>query len=226
MIGLIGGMSWESTKVYYELLNRFVRERDGGLHSANIILRSLDFAPIAQLQHQGKWDELGRLLTQEALLLQDARATCVALATNTMHKVADQLEEALSIPLVHIADAVGQQAVKEGYEQLCLLGTRFTMQEAFYKDRLQQKFGLNVQVPNEADQEMVHKIIYEELVKGVLNPASTQALQEFVFLRSKEGDEAVVLGCTELPLLLRQEHSPLALLDTTELHAKSLLAYT
>lgn len=226
MIGLVGGMSWESTKVYYELLNHYVRERDGGLHSANIMLRSLDFAPIAQLQHQGKWDELARILTQEALLLQDAGATCVAIATNTMHKVADQLEEAISIPLVHIADAVGRQAVKHGYQQLCLLGTRFTMQEAFYKDRLAQKFGLNVQVPNEVDQQMVHNIIYDELVKGILNPASTQALQEFLMSRSMAGDEAAILGCTELPMLLKQEHCAVPILDTTEIHVKSLLAHT
>lgn len=225
MIGLLGGMSWESTKVYYELINQMVRTKKGDLHSANMLIRSVDFEPIASLQHDNQWSELSKQLKNEALRLEDAGATCIALATNTMHKVADDIEHALSVPLIHIADAVGWRITELGYKRVCLLGTYFTMTQPFYKDRLIHKFGLKIHTPNDLDRKIVHRIIYDELVQGVFQSASARVLQRIVQEHKRNGDDAVILGCTELPMLLKQVDSALPILDTTLIHAQSLLPY-
>jgi aspartate racemase len=218
-IGLLGGMSWESTASYYALINETVKQRLGGLHSARLLLNSVDFAEVADLQHAGDWAGLGARLAREAIRLERAGADCLLLCTNTMHRVAETLENELSVPLLHIADAAGAALSAAGVSRVGLLGTRFTMQESFYRDRLRQRFGLHVLLPSEAEQERVHRVIYDELCLGRVDDGSRQDYLHIIDGLQRAGAEAVILGCTEIALLVDQGHTSVPLYDTTHLHA-------
>lgn len=220
-IGLIGGMSWESTIPYYRQINEVIKERLGGLHSAKIILYSVNFQEIEQLQHQGKWDEAGKILADTALLLQQAGADFLVLCTNTMHKVAPAIESTTQIPLLHIADPTAQAIKQAGYKRVALLGTRFTMEQDFYRGRLSHKHGIEVLVPGTEDRSQVHQIIYDELCLGILKESSRQTYREVIQRLASQGAEAVILGCTEISLLIGAKDSPLPLFDTTAIHASA-----
>lgn len=218
VLGVLGGMSWESTASYYRLLNQAVREHMGGLHSAPLLVHSVDFAVIAALQNAGDWQAAGKILAKAAQGLEQAGATALLLATNTMHKVAPAIEVATAIPLLHIADAVGQALRNAGIQRAALLGTRFTMQEAFYRERLSQRFGIQILVPEFASMEALDRIIFAELCCGQFTEGSrTFYLQQLELLRAA-GAEAAILGCTEIGLLLQGCSPPLPLFDSTELH--------
>ncbi|WP_044870846.1 aspartate/glutamate racemase family protein [Pseudomonas sp. LFM046] len=218
MLGVLGGMSWESTVTYYQLLNRGVRDRLGGLHSAPLLLHSVDFAPIAAQQKAGEWEAAGQALAEAARGLERAGATALLLATNTMHKVAAAIEDAVEIPLLHIGDAVGQALQERGVTCAALLGTRFTMQEAFYRERLGQRFGIQVRVPDSATIAEIDRVIFQELCVGRFLPeARAFYLGELERLRG-EGAEVAILGCTEIGLLLEGCPAPLPLVDSTERH--------
>jgi aspartate racemase len=220
-IGLIGGMSWESTVPYYRQINETIRERLGGLHSAKVILYSVDFHDIERLQHDGNWEAAGELLAGAARSLETAGADFLVLCTNTMHKVAPQIETAVSIPLLHIADPTAAEIKQAGYSTIGLLGTRFTMEQSFYRDRLSQHHGLRVLVPKHEDRERVHRIIYEELCLGKVLPKSRDEYQRIIAELTTQGAEAIILGCTEISLLVSQQDSELPLYDTTGIHARS-----
>lgn len=220
-IGLLGGMSWESTVSYYQIINRAVAERLGGLHSAKLLLYSLDFAEIERLQHEDRWDEAGRLLADAAAALERAGADFLVLCANTMHRVAPAIEARVRIPLLHIADPTGRAVRRAGLARVGLLGTRFTMEQDFYRRRLEDAFGLEVRVPGAASRELVHGIIYRELCRGIVSEGSRAALGRVVQELLHAGAEAVVLGCTELGLLLRADDAPLPLFDTARLHAEA-----
>ena len=219
-IGLLGGMSWESTLVYYRAINEGVKARLGGLHSAKIVLHSVDFEPIERLQHAGDWQGTAEILVHAARSVQAAGADFLLICTNTMHKVAPQIEAAIRVPLLHIADATAVRLQSEGVETVGLLGTAFTMEQTFYKDRLSEKYGLRVLVPNDEDRALVHRVIYEELCLGRVNPGSRQQYLRIIEELAGEGAEAVILGCTEIGLLVRDTDTPVRLLDTTAVHAE------
>jgi aspartate racemase len=219
-LGLIGGMSWESTAVYYRLINQQVAARRGGLHSAPLLLHSVDFAAIAALQAQGDWDGAGRVLGQAAAGLRQAGAQALLVATNTMHTVADAIEAAAGLPLLHIADATGAALQAAGVRQAALLGTRFTMEDdTIVRARLQQRFGLTVRVPDEADRALMHRVIFEELCRGRVLDTSRDAIVALIARQRAAGADAVILGCTEIGMLIDAGCSPLPVFDTTELHA-------
>lgn len=220
-IGLIGGMSWQSTAHYYELLNKHTAQKRGGLHSAPILMHSLDFAPIAQLQSDGEWDRMGDLLADSAKRLQDAGAGIIGLATNTMHLVAPKIEDAISVPLCHIADPTIAALREDGFSSVGLLGTRFTLEKPFYKERLEAA-GLEVIIP-EYNVTNLNGIIFEELVKGIVTERSRDMYVEAINLLGTRGAEAVILGCTEIGMLIDDANSPLPAYDTTELHARALV---
>lgn len=217
-IGLIGGMSWESTTMYYQVINREVARRLGGLHSARFNLISLDFEDIASRQRAGDWDGMARTLTGAAQRLEEGGADCVLIGTNTMHLVAPAVQRSIGVPLLHIAEVTAQAILAQGLSKVGLLGTRFTMEQPFYKERLAAR-GIDCVVPDEAGRAEVHRIIFEELCKGQFNPASRQVLQMICADLAEQGAQGVILGCTELPLILRDEDLPLPLFDTTTLHA-------
>jgi len=218
-IGLLGGMSWESTVPYYRLINEGVKQRLGGLHSARLILYSVDFAEVEHLQRTGDWVAAGALLAQAAQKLQGAGAEGLVLCTNTMHKVADAIESAVQIPLLHIADPTAAQVRQAGLGTVGLLGTRFTMEQPFYKDRLVQQHGLQVLVPSASDRDTVHRIIYEELCLGLVREVSRQAYQRVMADLVAQGAQAIILGCTEISLLVGPDDVPVPLFDTTAIHA-------
>ncbi|MCG8910090.1 aspartate/glutamate racemase family protein [Pseudomonas sp. DP-17] len=218
-IGLIGGMSWESTIPYYRQINERIKERLGGLHSAKVALFSVDFHEIERLQHAGDWDAAGRVLADAARSLKAAGADFLVLCTNTMHKVAPAIEAAVDIPLLHIADPTAEAIRAAGVSTVGLLGTRFTMEQAFYKDRLVEKFGLQVLTPNETDRQVVHRIIYEELCLGQIHDESRQEYRRIIATLVEQGAEAVILGCTEISLLVGPQDASVPLFDTTALHA-------
>ncbi|MDX1558280.1 MAG: aspartate/glutamate racemase family protein [Marinobacter sp.] len=217
-IGLLGGMSWESTQTYYRLINEGVKSRLGGLHSAKLVLFSVDFAEIEALQHKGDWPATADILSDAALSLQSAGADFLVIGTNTMHKVAPEIEQALQIPLLHIADATAQVLKKDGVTRVGLLGTRFTMEQAFYRDRLEAA-GIEVLTPDEKQREAVHRIIYEELCRGETKPDSRNTYLDIVSSLSSRGAQGVILGCTEIGLLVSQADTDVPLYDTTEIHA-------
>ncbi|PIQ38467.1 MAG: aspartate racemase [Lysobacterales bacterium CG17_big_fil_post_rev_8_21_14_2_50_64_11] len=219
-IGLIGGMSFESTVSYYQQINRHVAAQLGGLHSAPLLLHSVEFAAIAALQAAGDWHQAGVVLAACAQGLQRAGAEGLLLCTNTMHKVAPAIEAAVDIPFLHIVDITAAAVVAADIENVALLGTRFTMEQAFYRDRL-QAHGLRVQVPNTVDQDRVHRVIFDELCRGRIEPASRRAYVEIIARLAQRGAQAVILGCTEIGLLLAHDDSPLPLFDTTALHARA-----
>ncbi|ETK17901.1 aspartate racemase [Pseudomonas sp. FH4] len=223
-IGLIGGMSWESSAEYYRIINQQVRDRLGPLRSAQILLYSVDFGPVEQAQHAGRWDDAAQILQDAARRLQAGGADCIVLCTNTMHLVAPQIEAAVSVPFLHIADAAGAAAVKANTLTVGLLGTAFTMEQDFLKARLAAQ-GLNVLVPDADERRAVHRIIYEELCVGVISEASRQVYQQAIANLASRGAQAIILGCTEIGLLIKPEHSGLPLLDTTELHAQAAVAF-
>jgi aspartate racemase len=218
-IGLLGGMSWESTADYYKAINRGVKDKAGKLHSAKIILNSVDFAPIEKLQHQGDWLTLGEQLSQAALTIEAAGADFLLICTNTMHKVAPEIESKISIPLLHIADATAEVLSIEKFLKVGLLGTAFTMEEDFYKGRLIEKFGINVIVPDKQDRKIVHDIIYQELCLGEINEASKQQYLRIINDLFEQGAQGIILGCTEIGMLVKQQDTKVKIFDTTEIHA-------
>ncbi|MGB9718136.1 MAG: aspartate/glutamate racemase family protein [Thermoproteota archaeon] len=220
-IGLIGGMSWESTLEYYRIINQQVKEKLGGLHSAECILYSVDFEKVENLQHAGEWGELAELMTSIALKLQDAGAQGIVICSNTMHKVAEKVQESLRTPLIHIVDATAVEVKRRGLRKVALLGTRFTMEDEFYKGRLREKHGIDTIIPGEADRGIIHGIIYSELCKGIVKQSSKKELARIIGKLSARGAEGVILGCTELPLLVKQQDAATPLFDTTENHAKA-----
>jgi aspartate racemase len=225
-LGLLGGMSWESTAVYYRLINQQVAAQRGGLHSAPLLLHSVDFATIAALQAQGDWAGAGRVLGQAGAGLRQAGAQALVVATNTMHKVADAIEAAAGLPLLHIADATGAALQAAGVRQAALLGTRFTMEDdTIVRARLQQRFGLTVGVPDEADRALMHRVIFEELCRGRVLDASRDAIVALIARQRAAGADAVILGCTEIGMLIDAGCSPLPVFDTTELHAAAAVQW-
>ncbi len=220
-IGLLGGMSWESTALYYRWINEGVRERLGGLHSAQIALLSVDFQPIEELQHAGHWDEAGAALAEAARHVQAAGADFLLLCTNTMHKVAPQIEAAITIPFLHIADATAARIKQQGMHTIGLLGTKFTMQQPFYAGRLAEKHGLRVLVPPPDDQEIVHRVIYDELVLGVVREESREQFLRIMADLHARGAQGIIEGCTEIVMLVQQRHTAIPLFDTTAIHAQA-----
>ena len=218
-IGLIGGMSWESTESYYRLINETVKVALGGLHSAKLVLVSVDFAEIEKLQHQGKWKETGNILSKAAQSLEKAGADFILICTNTMHLVAPQIQAEISVPLLHIADATAEEVTKFGISKIGLLGTAFTMEEDFYKGRLENEYGLEVLVPNQADRKIVHQTIYDELCLGKIEDASRKEYLRIIDTLTERGAEGIILGCTEIALLVKPEHTATKLFDTTQIHA-------
>ena len=225
IIGLIGGMSWESSAEYYRLINQGVRARLGGMHSARCLLWSFDFREIEALQHAGDWDAATAELIAAAHRLERAGADCILICTNTMHRMADQVQAAIALPLLHIADPTGARIAAAGLRRIGLLGTAFTMEQPFYKARLTERHGLDILVPDTADRAVVHRIIYEELVRGRIEPHSKQACREIIARLVDRGAEAVILGCTELMLLVTATDSPVPLFDTTALHAEAAVQF-
>ena len=221
IIGLLGGMSWESTQGYYRAINEGVKRSLGGLHSAEIVLYSVDFAPIEALQHAGDWQGAARLLAQAAQRVEAGGAELLLICTNTMHKVAPEVQAAITIPLLHIADATAVVLQQRGIKTVGLLGTAFTMEEAFYRRKLSDDYGLTVHVPNAADRAIVHRVIYEELCQGVTADASRREYLRIIQGLADDGAEAVILGCTEIGLLVKQADTPVPLLDTTAIHAQA-----
>jgi len=219
-IGLLGGMSWESSAHYYRLANEFVRERSGGLHSARCVLYSVDFADVEQLQSTGRWDEAGRLLGRAAAAVQAAGADLLLLCTNTMHKVADQVQAAIDIPLLHLADATAAAVGAAGLDTVGLLGTAFTMEQGFYRDRL-AGHGLNVIVPESDDRAEVHRIIYQELCLGRHSDTSRQTYRQIIERLVHSGAQGVILGCTEIELLISPGDSLVPLFPTSRLHVEA-----
>jgi len=220
VIGLIGGMSWESTVPYYRIVNETVKQRLGGLHSARVVLYSVDFDEIERLQHSDQWTVAGERLADAARAIERAGAECVVLCTNTMHKVAPQIEAAVRIPLLHIADATAAEIKSAKVSTVGLLGTRFTMEQDFYKDRLQRDHGLRVVIPNADDRAIVHRVIYEELCLGNVVDASRGEYRRVMDDLVRQGAQAIILGCTEITLLVQPSDSAVPLFDTTSIHAR------
>ncbi|KAJ3579516.1 hypothetical protein NPX13_g1045 [Xylaria arbuscula] len=218
-LGLLGGMSWESTTTYYQEINRRVRDIQGGLHSARCIVFSFDFAEIEELQHAGKWDEAAVLLDTAATKLKLAGADAIVLCTNTMHFVSQGIEKASQLPLIHIVDPTADCILKAGFKSVGLLGTRFTMEKDFYKARLVDKYGLRVIVPGDEGREAVHSIIYTELCNGIITESSRQTYYKVIEDLAKEGAECLILGCTEIGLLVEAVGCPIPMFDTTKIHA-------
>lgn len=224
-IGLIGGMSWESTVPYYQRINRSVVSRLGGLHSARIILYSVDFAPIEQLQRTGNWHEAGVIVAAAARVLERAGADFLALCTNTMHQVADAIERAVEIPLLHVADATADEIRRQDITAVGLLGSRYTMELDFYTGRLRRQYGLDVLTPDEAARNDIQHVIYEELCQGKVRAASRERLRHIIADLAGRGAEGVILGCTELGFLVTESDSPVPLFDTTAIHAEAAAAF-
>ncbi|UYI45931.1 aspartate/glutamate racemase family protein [Vibrio natriegens] len=218
-IGMLGGMSWESTASYYKALNEGVKSQLGGLHSAKICLYSVDFDEIEKLQHQGKWSETALILAQAAKSVERGGADFLMICTNTMHKVVPEIESHISIPILHIADATAESLIRNGVTKVGLLGTRFTMEQDFYKGRISEKFGIEVVVPTVDEQTVVHDIIYQELCLGEIKSKSRDSYVQIIANLHEQGAQAVILGCTEIALLVKQSDTSVPLYDTTEIHA-------
>ncbi|ABF43593.1 Aspartate racemase [Candidatus Koribacter versatilis Ellin345] len=225
VIGLIGGMSWESTAHYYELLNQGAKQRLGGRHSAKVLLYSIDFDELATFQHANRWDEANALVVDAAKRLERGGADCVLICANTMHTAAPEVEAAVKIPLLHLCDVTAEAILRTVKKEVGLLGTAFTMEMPFYKDRLTQKFGLEVLVPNDVDRAETHRIIFDELVHGRVLPESKQKYREIIGRLIADGSEAIILGCTELMMIIGPEDSAVPLFDTTTLHCEAALDF-
>jgi len=224
-IGLIGGMSWESSIEYYRIINEVTKTKLGGLHSAKSVMYSVDFAEVEILQHQGRWAEAAEMLIQAAKSLENGGADFIVLCTNTMHKVAEGIQDNVSIPFLHIADATAQRVKTSGVQTVGLLGTRFTMEEGFYKNRLEQKYGLRVYVPDAEDREIVHRVIYDELVIGKIEQHAKEKYLGIIEQMVDRGAEGIILGCTEIGLLIHPGDSHVPLFDTTRIHAETAVEY-
>lgn len=224
LIGLIGGLSWESTAEYYRIINRGAQAQLGGVHSARSLIYSFDFGEIEALQHDGKWDEASAAMVDAAQRLERGGADFLVICSNTMHRMAQAIETAVKIPLLHIADPTGAAITATGIKRVGLLGTAFTMEQPFYRARLETGFGLDVLVPNEADRALVHGIIYQELVKGIVRDESRETYRAVIARLIAEGAEAIILGCTEIMLLVEAGDSNVPVFDTTTLHAEAALA--
>ncbi|GAB5378686.1 MAG: aspartate/glutamate racemase family protein [Aliiglaciecola sp.] len=224
-LGLIGGMSWESTVTYYQRMNQQIKAKLGGLHSAKVVLHSVDFAQIEKLQHQGQWQALGEILAKAAAGLESAGADCILICTNTMHKVAEQVQQAVSIPLIHIADATADALRHQNISRVALLGTRFTMEQDFYAGRLNQQHDIQVLTPNQAQRDKIHQVIYQELCVGQIQPESKLFYLQVIKELHKQGAQGVILGCTEIGLLVKQQDTTIPLFDTTLIHADTAVAF-
>jgi aspartate racemase len=220
-IGLIGGMSWESSAEYYRIINETMKEKLGGLHSAKCIMYSVDFEEIEKLQHAGKWKEATEVMIDAAKRVEKGGADFIVICTNTMHKMADEVQSNINIPLLHIADATAEKIRSKGLKKVGLLGTKFTMEEDFYKGRLSNTFGLDVIIPEEDERKIVHDIIYKELCLGKIKKSSKKRFKKIIENLVSRGAEGIILGCTEIPLLIKQEDCSVPLFDTTEIHARS-----
>jgi aspartate racemase len=220
-IGLLGGMSWESTLWYYQAINEGIKKQLGGLHSAKIALYSVDFQPIETLQQQGDWTSAAKILSQAAIGVEKAGADFLLICTNTMHLVADEIQASISIPLLHIADATAQSLLQQNIKTVGLLGTAFTMEQDFYKGRLEEKYDLKVITPNKSDRKIIHQVIYNELCLGQINSSSKQEYLRIIKKLSEKGAQGVILGCTEIGLLVKQADTDVKLFDTTSIHANS-----
>ena len=218
-IGLIGGMSWESSLEYYRIVNEAVKAQLGSLHSAKCVLVSVDFAEIEVLQRSGRWAEATAAMIAAARQVEAGGADLLLICTNTMHKMAEEVQASVQIPLVHIADAAAEAILAQGLRKVGLLGTRFTMEEQFYRGRLAEKHGLEVLIPGETDRAIVHRVIYEELVLGKILPESKAAYQQIIAKLVAQGAEGIILGCTEIGLLIKNEEAEVPLFDTTQIHA-------
>lgn len=219
VIGLLGGMSWESSLIYYKAINEGVRQRLGGLHSARLLMYSFDFAELEELQRAQDWKTSATMLIEASKKLEQGGADFLLIGTNTMHIVAEQVADEINIPLLHIADAVGEKLANNNIDKVGLLGTAFTMTEAFYRVRLQENFGLDVITPHKEDRQVIHDVIYNELCQGKVQPESKQAYLKIIEKMAEEGAQAVILGCTEIGLLIQQEDCKLPLYDTVQIHA-------
>ena len=217
-LGIIGGMSWESTSVYYQLLNQGVRDRLGGLYSAKILLNSVEFNEIVELQHQGNWQRAALILSQAAQSLEKAGADGLLIASNTMHKIADEVTADVSIPLLHIADSTARAIACKGYQQVGLLATAFTMEQDFYKGHIQSHYGIEVMVPDECGRAVIHNVIYDQLCQGIVDDESRIAYLRIIESMRERGAQAVILGCTEIDLLISQADTQMPLFDSTALH--------
>ncbi|MFL1897257.1 aspartate/glutamate racemase family protein [Aquimarina sp. 2-A2] len=224
-IGLIGGMSWESSQVYYEIINQRVRELLGGFHSARCVMDSVNFAEIEALQHANDWSALNALMVESAVNLEKAKADIIVLCTNTMHLCSSAISKNINIPLLHIAEATGEKIKKKKLTKVLLLGTKFTMEKDFYKTILTQDFGIEVSIPNEADRNSVHEIIYRELVHGNITTNSRNVYQRIIQEAAANGAEGVILGCTEIPLLISADDVSIPVFDTTRIHAESAVDF-
>jgi aspartate racemase len=224
-IGLIGGMSWESSAEYYRMINQEMKRRLGGHNNARSLMLTVNFHEIEALQHQGEWETLAALMQDAARRLETGGADCIVLCTNTMHKAAAQIEAAVSIPFLHIADPTAEAIKQQGFSRIGLIGTRFTMEHAFYRGRLESRHGLSVLTPGDADRDIVHKVIYEELCHGKMPDASRREYQRVIDDLKARGAEALILGCTEITLLIKPEHSTLPVFDTTRIHAEAAVSF-
>ncbi len=223
-IGLLGGMSWGSTELYYRWINEGVKEKLGGLHSARIAMVSVDFQEIDKLQHSGEWEQAGEVLSKAARRIEAAGADFLVICTNTMHKVVPQIESAINIPILHLADATARRIKERGMKTVGLLGSNFTMEEDFYKGRLIEKHGLTVIIPSAADRQIVHRIIYEELCLGIVKAESREEYLRIINRMHEEGAEGVIEGCTEIVMLVQQKHTDIPLFDTTAIHAQEAVS--
>ena len=223
-IGLLGGMSWESTALYYKLINEEIKKQLGGLHSAKVVIYSVDFDEIEKLQHLGSWDETAKILGKAAKNIQNASADFLVICTNTMHKVAPLIEEHIDIPILHIADATGKKLQNENIKKVGLLGTAFTMQQDFYKERIYKNFDIEVLIPSEEDMTIVHKIIYEELCLGLIKEDSKKEYLRIIDSLASKGAQGVILGCTEIGMLVNQADTQVKLYDTTVIHSLEAVA--
>jgi aspartate racemase len=223
-IGLLGGMSWESTGLYYRLINEHVKKKLGGLHSAKIAMVSVDFQEIEELQHKNDWQRAGQILAKASRQVEAAGADFLLICTNTMHKVAPQIEQAIGIPILHLADATAERIKQSGMKRVGLLGTNFTMEDDFYKGRLVEIHGLEVIVPTPEDRQIVHRIIYEELCRGIISDASRNDYLRIIDSMGEHGAEGVIEGCTEIVMLVKQKHTRVPLFDTTAIHAEEAVS--
>ena len=224
-IGLIGGMSWESSIEYYRIINQTTREKLGGLHSAKSLMYSVEFAEIENLQHQNRWDDAANILIKAARSLEKGGADFALICTNTMHKLYDEVQEQIQIPLLHIADATAQAIKSSGMDKIGLLGTRFTMEEDFYKGRLIEKYDLKVIIPTSEEMDQVHRVIYDELCAGIIEQSSRQIYTDIIKRLIAAGAQGIILGCTEIGLLVKPEDSSVPLFDTTEIHAQAAVKF-
>ena len=224
-IGLIGGMSWESSAEYYRIINETVKEKLGGLHSAKCIMYSVDFEEVEKLQHEGKWKEATELMIDAAKRIERAGADFVLICTNTMHKMADDVQSSINIPLLHIVDATAEKIISKGLKKVGLLGTKFTMEEDFYKERL-RKFGLEIVIPEEEEREIIHTIIFKELCLGEIKESSRKKFKDIIENLISKGAEGIILGCTEIPLLIREKDCSVPVFDTTRIHAQAAVEFS